>query len=216
MNRIRKYKRFERFWHWSQAALIFFLAVTGFEVHDSLHIFGYEKAVEFHRLASYAFLVLIVFAIFWHFTTEEWKQYIPTFTNIKDQIHYYTIGIFRKDPHPTQKDKWKKLNPLQIFTYLGFKVLIVPIMVGSGLLYMFHKTINVNDVVIVSNWELGTIATWHTFGAYVLIAFIIVHVYMTTTGERPTSNIKAMLTGFEEVEEEDTEINALKEVPDEA
>jgi hypothetical protein len=39
---------------------------------------------------------------------------------------------------------------------------------------------------------------------------------MTTTGERPTSNIKAMLTGFEEVEEEDTEINALKEVPDEA
>jgi thiosulfate reductase cytochrome b subunit len=215
MSKIQKYKRFERFWHWSQAALIFFLAITGFEVHDSLHIFGYEKAVEFHRIASYAFLVLIVFAIFWHFTTEEWKQYIPTFKNIKEQVHYYTVGIFKKEPHPTQKDKWKKLNPLQIFTYLGFKVLIVPIMVGSGLLYMFHKTINVNDVVIISDWELGTIATWHTFGAYVLIAFIIVHVYMTTTGERPTSNIKAMLTGYED-ESDEQEYKVNKEVKNEA
>ena len=200
MERIKKYKRFERFWHWSQSALIFFLALTGFEVHDSIHVFGYEKAVEFHRIASYAFLVLIVFAIFWHFTTEEWKQYIPTFKNMKAQIMYYTIGIFRNNPHPTQKDKWQKLNPLQILTYLGFKVLIVPVMVVSGLLYMFHKTINTNNIVVISNFELGTIAVWHTFGAFILIAFIIVHVYMTTTGEHPTTNIKAMLTGYEDVE----------------
>lgn len=203
MSRVKKYKRFERFWHWSQAALIFFLALTGFEVHDSIHVFGYEKAVEFHRIASYAFLVLIVFAIFWHFTTEEWKQYIPTFKNIKAQVYYYTMGIFKHEPHPTQKDKWQKLNPLQIFTYLGFKILIVPVMVISGLLYMFHKTINVNNIVVISHFKLATIATWHTFGAFVLIAFIIVHVYMTTTGETPTSNIKAMLTGYGDEEGED-------------
>lgn len=208
MNKVVKYKRFERFWHWSQAALILFLAVTGFEVHDSIHIFGYEKAVEFHRVAAYAFIVLIIFAIFWHFTTDEWRQYIPTFTNIKAQIRYYLIGIFRHEPHPTQKDKWQKLNPLQILTYLGFKILIVPVMVVSGLLYMFHKTINVNNVVIISDIELSRIAYWHTFGAFVLVAFVILHVYMTTTGETPTANIKAMLTGYEEVPEgndDDTE-----------
>jgi thiosulfate reductase cytochrome b subunit len=196
--RVKKYKRFERFWHWFQAALIFFLALTGFEVHDSIHIFGYEKAVEFHRIASYMFLVLIVFAIFWHLTTEEWRQYIPTFTNIKEQIRYYMVGIFKNEPHPTQKDKWQKLNPLQILTYLGFKILIIPVMVGSGLLYMFHKTINVNNVVVISDFNLETIAVWHTFGAYILIAFIIVHAYMTTTGDSPTSNLKAMLTGYED------------------
>ena len=209
MSKVVKYKRFERFWHWMQSALILFLAVTGFEVHDSIHIFGYEKAVEFHRIASYAFLVLLVFAIFWHFTTDEWRQYIPTFTNMKAQVRYYLIGIFKKEPHPTQKDKWQKLNPLQIMTYLGFKVLIVPVMVVSGLLYMFHKTINVNNVVIISDLELGSIAYWHTFGAFVLVAFVIMHVYMTTTGETPTSNIKAMLTGFEE--EHETEEIKLKE-----
>lgn len=209
MSKVIKYKRFERFWHWMQSMLIIFLAVTGFEVHDSIHLFGYEKAVEFHRVASYAFLVLLVFAIFWHFTTDEWRQYIPTFTNMKAQVRYYLIGIFRKEAHPTQKDKWKKLNPLQIMTYLGFKVLIVPVMVVSGLLYMFHKTINVNNVVIISDLELGSIAYWHTFGAFVLVAFVIMHVYMTTTGDTPTSNIKAMLTGFED--EHENEESKLKE-----
>jgi thiosulfate reductase cytochrome b subunit len=201
MKRIKKYQRFERFWHWAQSALIFFLALTGFEVHDSIHIFGYEQAVMFHRVASYAFLVLIAFAIFWHFTTEQWKQYIPTFSNIGTQIRYYTIGIFKGEPHPINPDKWRKLNPVQAITYLGFKVLIIPVMVVSGVLYLFHKRINANDIVVISDIDLGTIAVWHTFGAFVLMAFVIIHVYMTTTGERPTSNIKAMVTGYEDVEE---------------
>lgn len=202
MKKIKKYKRFERFWHWAQSALILFLAITGFEVHDSIHIFGFEKAVMFHRYAAYALLLLIGLAIFWHFTTDEWKNYIPTLKNIRAQIRYYTIGIFRKEPHPTHPGRWHKLNPLQIFTYLGFKILIVPIVVLSGLLYMFHKTMNANDVVIISSIDLSVIANWHTFGAFILVTFIILHVYMTTTGERPTSNIKAMVTGYEEIEED--------------
>jgi len=198
IKKVKKYKRFERFWHWSQAALIIFLAVTGFEVHDTIHIFGFQKAVLFHRYASYALLVLIGLAIFWHFTTDEWRQYLPTFANMKAQVRYYTLGIFRDEPHPTQKHKWRKLNVLQIWTYLAFKILIVPVMVVSGLLYMYHKQINVNEVVVISNLELESIALWHTMGAFVLVAFIILHVYMTTTGETPTANIKAMITGYEE------------------
>jgi Ni,Fe-hydrogenase I cytochrome b subunit len=34
------YKAFGRFWHWTQAALIFFLAFTGFEIHGSYSFFG--------------------------------------------------------------------------------------------------------------------------------------------------------------------------------
>lgn len=203
MKRIKVYKRFERFWHWSQSALIFFLAITGFEVHDSLHIFGYEKAVIYHRNAAYMLMVLIVFAVFWHLTTDEWKQYIPTVKNMKAQIRYYLYGIFKKEEHPTVKTRWHKLNPLQILTYLGFKVLIIPVVVGSGLLYLFHKHINTNDVVVVSKIPLDVIALTHTFGAFILIVFIIVHVYMTTTGHNLTSNIKAMVTGYEEVEDEE-------------
>jgi thiosulfate reductase cytochrome b subunit len=203
MKKVYIYKTFERFWHWNQAALIIFLAITGFEVHGSIHLFGYEAAVTFHRVASYLLLGLIVFAIFWHFTTGEWKQYLPTTKNIREQIRYYSQGIFKNEPHPGKKTGLQKLNPLQVWVYLGFKILIIPVMVVSGLLYMFHKQIDANDIVVISEFNLEWIALWHTLGAWLLVSFIIVHVYMTTTGHSVVSNIKAMITGYEEQEDDE-------------
>jgi thiosulfate reductase cytochrome b subunit len=202
MKNVYIYKGFERFWHWSQAGLIIFLGITGFEVHDSIHVFGFERAVIYHRISAYLLLGLIVFAIFWHITTGEWKQYLPSIKNLKAQIYYYLVGIFRNDDHPTRKTVLSKLNPLQVMTYLGFKIVIIPVVVVSGLLYMFYKQINANNIIVISKHELSTIAYWHTFGASLLIIFLIIHVYMTTTGETLTSNIKAMITGYEELEEE--------------
>ena len=116
---------------------------------------------------------------------------------------YYGVGMFRGDPHPVHKSRWQKLNPLQILTYLGFKILIVPVVIVSGLLYMYHKTININNVVVISDFSLESVALWHTAGGFLLVAFLIVHVYMTTTGETATSNIRAMITGYEELPDED-------------
>ena len=65
------YRGFERFWHWSQALLIFFLALTGFEIHGTYEIFGFENVVMWHDIAAVALMVLIVFTIFWHFVTGE-------------------------------------------------------------------------------------------------------------------------------------------------
>lgn len=197
------YKRFERFWHWSQASLILFLSITGFEVHDSIHVFGFDKAVQYHRVAAYLLLGLIVFAMFWHFTTGEWKQYIPTLKKLREQIRYYSIGIFKNEHHPTKKTVLNKLNPLQVITYLSFKVVLIPLVVVTGIFYMFYKHIDANNVIVISDIPLDVIAIWHTFGAFMLITFLIVHIYMTTTGETLTSNIKAMITGYEELEVEE-------------
>ncbi|MCW3806334.1 cytochrome b/b6 domain-containing protein [Plebeiibacterium marinum] len=201
MQKVYIYKKFERFWHWCQAALIFFLALTGFEIHDSFHLFGFEKAVAFHRSASYLLLGLIAFSIFWHFTTGEWKQYIPTFSKLQAQIRYYTIGMFKGEPHPTIKSVRKKLNPLQAVVYLGFKLVMAPMVILSGLLYMYYKSFDVNDMVVALNIPLEWIAVIHTLGAFLLISFVVVHVYMTTTGHTITTNIKAMITGWEELED---------------
>jgi len=119
------YRGFERFWHWTQAALIIFLGVTGFEIHGSIRFFGYDQAVRYHNTAAISFLVLIVFAIFWHFTTGEWRQYLPTRKNLRAQAEYYVFGIFRNAPHPTKKTVLSKLNPLQKLVYAGLKVLVI-------------------------------------------------------------------------------------------
>ncbi|MBU2491440.1 MAG: cytochrome b/b6 domain-containing protein [Bacteroidetes bacterium] len=212
MKRVYIYKMFERFWHWSQASLIIFLALTGFEVHGTIEIFGFDQAVRFHRFSSYALLILITFSIFWHFTTGEWKQYIPSTKKLKSQLHYYISGIFKGEKHPTHKSELSKLNPLQKLVYLGFKVVLIPVVVISGILYMNYKTIDQNDIIVISEIPLNTIAVLHTLGAFLLISFLVVHVYMTTTGTTPTSNIKAMITGYEEIEHEtDHKIDNQKE-----
>jgi thiosulfate reductase cytochrome b subunit len=195
------YKGFERFWHWSQAAMILLLALSGFEIHGSLQFFGYKQAVEIHNFTATAFLILIAFAIFWHITTGEWRQYIPTRKHIRAYIDYYLIGIFRNAPHPTKKTTLSKLNPLQKLVYFCLKALVIPVMVSTGLLYYFYRYPQRYGIESLTIKGLGTIAILHTAGAFVLISFLIVHLYLITTGATITSNLKAMITGVEELED---------------
>jgi len=200
MKREYVYRSFERFWHWTQAALILFLALTGFEIHGSLRFFGFDHAVHYHGFAAWSFLVLIVFAIFWHFTTGEWRQYIPTWENLRAQADYYVFGIFRNAPHPTKKTVLSKLNPLQKLTYAGLKLLVIPVVVVSGLLYMFYRYPQRYEVLGLNVRSLGTIAVLHTAGAFLLVTFLVAHLYLMTTGHTLTSNLKAMITGWEDLE----------------
>ena len=209
MKREYVYRAFERFWHWTQAFLILFLGVTGFEIHGSIRFFGYEQAAQYHNIAAISFLVLVIFAIFWHFTTGEWRQYLPTWRHLRAQAEYYVFGIFRNAPHPTKKTVLSKLNPLQKLVYAGLKVLVIPVMVMSGLLYMFYRYPQRYDVLSLNVHSLEWIAVVHTAGAFLLLSFLVAHLYLITTGHTVTSNLKAMLTGYEELAEppEQKEIN---------
>ncbi|MDD3132276.1 cytochrome b [Candidatus Falkowbacteria bacterium] len=199
------YKGFERFWHWTQAFLIIFLAITGFEIHSSYSLFGFETAVSLHNKAAWALIILIIFAIFWHITSGEWRQYLPTTKNLKAQIEFYLTGVFRNAPHPTKKTVLSKLNPLQRLVYLGLKILVIPVMVLSGLAYMFYRYPQAGIIQSANMQDLEVIAIIHTFGAFVLVAFIITHLYLITTGHTVTSNLKAMVTGWEELEADENE-----------
>ncbi len=190
------YRGFERFWHWTQSLLIILLGVTGFEIHSTYELIGYERAVMYHDILAWSFIVLIIFTIFWHFATGAWKQYIPTTELVKAQFKYYISGIFSGAEHPTNKTVYNKFNPIQRLTYLAFKVLIIPVMVGTGLVYMYYMY--PDSGVHVNRLEL--FAYLHTFGAFLLIVFLIVHLYLLTTNDNPVESVSAMVTGWEEVD----------------
>jgi len=196
------YKGFERFWHWMQALLILFLALTGFEIHGSFSFLGFEQAVRYHRVAAIVLMVLIVFAAFWHLTTDEWRQYLPTLTNLRAQAEYYLVGVFRGAPHPTRKTVLSKLNPLQKLVYLQLKLLVIPVVVVSGVLYLVYRYPARGGMTGLSVDGLETIAVVHTAGAFLLVAFLIAHVYLITTGTTLTSNLRAMITGYEELHDD--------------
>ncbi|MDJ0956862.1 MAG: cytochrome b/b6 domain-containing protein [Arenicellales bacterium] len=200
-NRIYLYARFERFWHWSQASLIIFMALTGFEIHAFYVLFGYESAVQLHTTAAWVLIGLWIFAIFWHATTGEWKQYIPTFDRVVTIVRFYSVDIFNNAPHPYHKSRLQKHNPLQRFVYLLLWVLINPAIWISGLLYFFYN--DWKALGLASFLSLEVVAVVHTVAAYLIFSFLIFHVYLVTIGDTPLTHIKAMITGWEEVEQEE-------------
>jgi len=205
MKKVLIYTAFERFWHWTQAILIIFLAITGFEIHGIFKLFGFGNAVTFHIYASYLLLILIAFAIFWHFTTGDWKQYIPTTKYVKAYIKFYITDIFHNAPHPTKKTVISRLNPLQKLIYVGFKVILIPLMIVTGILYMFYRFPQGDSISTINVSDLNIIAILHTLGAFLLITFLIGHVYLITTGHSIFSNLNSMLTGCECIDEDENE-----------
>lgn len=197
MSRVLMFKRFERFWHWAQAVLIFVLLFTGFALHGSYDVMRFSTAVQVHTQAAWALIVLWVFAIFWHFTTGEWRQYIPTRDGLFAVMHYYLIGTFSGASHPYKKTTKAKHNPLQRLAYLFFKLVISPVIWASGLLYLFY-----NDwpATLAGVLVLETVALVHTGAAFAMLVFVIAHVYMTTMGETLVSHIKPMITGYEDLD----------------
>ena len=196
MSRVYLFKPFERFWHWCQAALIIFMLLTGFEVHGTYSIFGFEKAVNYHTIAAWTLVGLWIFAAFWHITTGEWRHYIPTTKNIVVIAKYYSSGIFKDEQHPFRPSLSNKHNPLQRLTYLAVLTLLSPLLWFTGWLYLFYADWAAWGL---SKLQLEWIATAHTFGAFLMLTFLISHLYLATTGHKITSQVKAMLTGWEDL-----------------
>ena len=199
--KIYVFKRFERFWHWSQAALIITMLVTGFEIHGSYANLGFAKAVTYHTTAAWTLIGLWVFAIFWHLTTGEWRQYVPTLKKVDAMIKYYALGIFTDAPHPFRATKLKKHNPLQRLAYLGVMLFIGPLIWFTGWFYLFYG--KWTEWGLDAWLSLEWVAFFHTAAAFMMLVFLIAHLYLTTAGHTPTAHIKAMITGWEEVDAEE-------------
>jgi thiosulfate reductase cytochrome b subunit len=196
------YTRYERFWHWFQAAMIMCLLATGFEVHGSISLLGYKRAVTVHTALGVTWLITFAFFIFWVATTGEWKQYVPTTKKMFEVMRFYAYGIFVGWPHPCPKTPDAKHNPLQRLTYLALAAMLLPFMMATGLLYYVY-----NDWASLGfgSLSLSALALAHLIGAFAILVFLVVHVYMTTTGHTPLAHVKAMVTGWEETQTETPE-----------
>ena len=198
MINIYLYTRYERFWHWLQMGMIGVLMLTGFEIHGSYSILGFETAVEIHNLIGISWLITFWIFVFWAFTTGQWRHYIPTTRKIGLVIRYYAYGIFKGESHPTPKQKEAKHNPLQRLTYLSLAAFLLPVQMVSGFLYWTYNYWQAWGLSFLSLEAAGAV---HTAFAFALLTFMIIHVYMTTTGHTLTAHIRAMITGWEKVDE---------------
>jgi thiosulfate reductase cytochrome b subunit len=205
--KLRVFKRFERFWHWSQMALIFTLIFTGFGVYGVHDLISFNDAVTVHTGAALILLVIWAFATFWLFTTGEWRHYIPTRKHFIKVARYYAFGIFKGEHHPYIKTYRRKHNPLQALTYLMVKTVIFPAIWISGIAYLLIS-FGLGD--FLNGIGIGWIALIHTIAAIAIVMFVIAHVYLLTTGHSFVEHVKPMITGYDDVDLTDEELAYLR------
>lgn len=202
MGRIYLYTFHERAWHWAQALVMILLMATGIEIRHPGRVpgLGFDTAVTLHNVLGFALILNAVLGLAYHVFTEEILQFIPQPRGFFDmavrQAKYYMGGIFRGDPHPIDKDPDNKLNPLQRVTYLLILNVLLPLQLITGLaMWGCYRCPNLS-AGIGGPFFLGPL---HAALAWVFVAFLVMHIYLATTGHTLTSNIKAMVVGWEEL-----------------
>ncbi|MBR9841896.1 MAG: cytochrome B [Rhodobacteraceae bacterium] len=193
---VKVYPRFERFWHWMQVLLIMTLMVTGMGLNGVHSMIPFGPAVMLHTIAALALLALWIFATFWLFTTGTWKQFIPKIEGMLSVARFYAYGVFKGEEHPYEKLFWRKHNPLQALTYFFLKWFIFPAIWVTGILYLTYNFWSDSNSVLA----ITIIANLHLFAAYVIGAFIIVHIYLLTVGHGFRQHVKPMVTGYDEID----------------
>ena len=191
---VQLFKRFERFWHWLQATLVILLIVTGLELHGLYKLSGFENSVDVHNVAAFCWSILILMIFTWIFTTGEWKQYVPSTRGIDGVLKYYMHGVFAGESHPHHASPEHKFNPIQRYSYIVILFILLPLQIATGFIFYFFPDLRAMGIV----GHIDLVAILHTFTAYSFLAFLIIHLYMITFGQRLSTHIKAMITGIEE------------------
>lgn len=195
---VKVYPFFERFWHWTQMALIFVLLFTGLGLNGVHGVLPFGLAVKMHTVAALVLLALWIFATFWLFTTGTWRQFLPKIEGMISVARFYAWGVFKGEEHPYRKLFWRKHNPLQAATYFALKWFIFPAIWGSGLLYLGYALWE--DSIANSSFWLSVVANIHLMAAYVVAAFVLIHVYLLTVGHGFRSHVRPMVTGYDVIE----------------
>ena len=198
------YDAYERMWHWLQAGSILILLITGLIIHKP-HLFGifsFAYMVEVHNIVGFILLANAALALFYNLASGEIKQYLPEpkgfIGRSMAQAMYYSKGVFEGAPHPQEKSREQKMNPLQQVTYLAILNILLPVQVITGvLIWGAQRWPEIAD----SLGGLTLLAPIHTLAAWAFAAFIVMHVYLTTHGHTPTAGIKSMMTGWDDVED---------------
>lgn len=206
IKRVYMYSVYERFWHWFQTFAILLLVFTGLVVHrpEMFGVAWFEQAVLVHNVLAVLLTINAALSLFYHLVSGEIQTFIPRpygfFDQAIVQTRYYLQGIFKREHHPFEKTRDRKLNPLQQITYFGILNILLPLQIATGAMML-----GVQSFPQMETWLGGLpfLAPFHSLVAWTFAAFIILHVYLTTTGHTPLANIEAMMIGWDAVADPD-------------
>ncbi len=194
--------RYVRLWHWTMALSGAMLIATGLAVHlaGSGAWMGLATAVSLHNAFAVVLMVNAFLALFYHLATRAIRTFIPEpkgfLARALEHVAWQTRGIFLGGDHPANAPG-QELNPLQQLTYLGLLNVLFPLQIVTGIL-----------IWAIGHWPavgsafagLAIVAPLHNAGAWFLLTFFVLHVYLVSTGPTPSEHLEAMVTGYQRLE----------------
>lgn len=191
-----------RVWHWSNAVLIVVLTASGVSLHfadPKLPLIEFSLADRIHHIAGLALVAAYAFFVVANIVTGNWWQYVPKPPGVLErcwvQGKWYLFGIFRGDPHPYRVSEEANFNALQALSYWWIMYMVMPVMLASGLVFMFPEF--APDRLFGLDGLLPVAILHYVTGA-VIVVFMIAHVYLGTTGKTATSMFRTMINGWHE------------------
>lgn len=198
------YAFYERIWHWIMAFSVIMLVISGLEIHftGSFNLFGFANSIDIHNAFALVVAVNAGLSLFYYSATGEIRRFFRINKGFgREAIAqgvYYLYGIFKKSPHPVEKTPERRYNPIQQITYVVLLNILFPLQIITGVM-MWMVSVSPDFAGAVGG--LIYIAPLHYFAAWLFITFLVMHLYLITTGHTILSNLKGMFTGTEEIEE---------------
>ena len=195
-----------RIWHWLNAFGFIALILSGIQIRfpDYVNLFGsYRAAIRLHDTAgivvSFSFLLWLGYYLL---VAHKMRQlYMPTLDDLSHgmprQAKYYFLTYFLGGENPHHPDPAHKFNALQKSAYLVIMMVLVPLVIGSGLLLLNPASLR---GLVLFLGGIKVIAIAHFLLACTMCAFLFTHVYLGTLGRTPLEHFKPMWTGWEEEE----------------
>jgi thiosulfate reductase cytochrome b subunit len=191
-----------RLWHWANALLIITLTITGISLHfadPNLSLVEFSLAARIHDIAGISLVTVYALFVVANIVSGNWWQYVPKPPGVLErcriQAKWYLMGIFKGEPHPYRVSEEANFNALQAISYWVIMYLIMPVMLLTGLIFLFPEF--APDRLFGFDGLLPVAILHYLTGAGIVI-FMLVHIYLGTTGKTATSMYKTMVTGWHE------------------
>jgi thiosulfate reductase cytochrome b subunit len=191
-----------RLWHWVNALLFLTLIATGVSMHysDAGWLLPFETAMPIHNASGILLTLSWIGFVIGNLKTDNGRHYRIYWKTLPrelwQQSRYYAYGIFVNEPHPFHVSSGRKLNALQTLSYLGAMYALMPLLILSGWGFLLSSLLPETLFGIGSIW---VVAMLHLASSWLLAVFLLVHLYIITTGETVLTNLKAMLSGWHRV-----------------
>lgn len=200
-----------RVWHWSNLFLFLVLLTTGIQMHyyqAAVHLISFRTCFFIHNVAGILLLLIYMLFMLGNLFRDNGRYYRikleDIWPGILKQAVYYLNGIFLGRPHPYPHGENRKFNPIQKLTYLAVVWALFPTIIITGLALLVPRYIPVS---IMGMSGIAFLAFIHTYVAFFFSIFMVVHMYLATTGHTISELYLLMLFGDKagHKEEEGTE-----------